>query len=835
MAVEQVLIQIVGSAKALQAAVNSTLGNLQSGFQSLGKSITQSLSRAAHAAANVIAVQLGAALTFIILKGAQFQDQMMKTALVAGGGFDELSKKARELGATTAFTATQAARGMYDLASAGFDTAEIIDSVGASMRLAGATGSEMYQATGLVTRTIRAFGLDASESTRITDIFSKSILTSQLTMHRLTEAMKYAAPVGASFGMSVEDTAGSVALLVDILGQGTMAGTAFRMAMAKASRPSRTGRLVVEKYGLQLRDTEGKMKSFVGILEELAKTTIMPKEAMELFGVRAGAVVRQISVNMQRGKTDIKAYMEMLKNSAGSTQAMYDKMMTTVLSKWKIWWSKIVDIALSSFDMLLPYIDKLLDHMTIGVTGWVEFFKLAAVDVDKTWQMLLIRIPANLEVILGEMGISVLSFLGRVLGWIANGIKAIRDSIANLVGRLFNDTIFPIVGSLVNYVLGMFNSIFTFSSNAVTEFLRWGQREFQRAAVGGIEDFFWDVLERMGNGIVSFINHIRKQLKNLGKSLDKIFLPFYYAILEKMAKGLQKILSWMPLDFAKRWTKSLGVVAIGFESLKIQAKHGSDAVLEFWKRSAKEGVEAPIVKASATWIERLKAMVLESSKESQVALTTWVNNARERMRISEEERIKKKTGLSEDEQAEIRQQILAEEKRRKDLAETKVWAEEIKKVIKSVGKSFLRDFVDRAFDGTFKLRHALRDLLKDLAKAIIKARLLKIFGFSKGTSVRGAPVGAAKGTSLQGIGYQHGTSLHGSDTIPAMLTPGEIVLNRSASDVFRSMARTSLAGAGGGGNIQIVIPLSPSLLGSREQIIELQTELDRYRHVTKSR
>lgn len=142
----------------------------------------------------------------------------------------------------------------------------------------------------------------------------------------------------------------------------------------------------------------------------------------------------------------------------------------------------------------------------------------------------------------------------------------------------------------------------------------------------------------------------------------------------------------------------------------------------------------------------------------------------------------------------------------------------LEKVIKNTGdlshawKKFAQDFLVTIAQMIAKqiMFNMLTDMGFMSGKGIFSNALRKVFGFSSGTGVGGVP------------GYASGTGMMGTDTVPAMLTPGEIVLDRNASDVFRGMA----ASGGGMGGITVIIQSNPSLLGNREELIRLDTALN---------
>src|SRR5690606_19651786 len=134
-------------------------------------------------------------------------------------------------GRTTSFTASQVAEGMLELGRAGFNPAEIDAAIAGMLDLARATGTELAEAVGIASSTIRSFGLAASDSAHVADVLTAAANGSAQTLTDLGEAMKMAAPIAAEVGMTLEDTAKAIGTLANFGIRGTMAGTSLRQIM----------------------------------------------------------------------------------------------------------------------------------------------------------------------------------------------------------------------------------------------------------------------------------------------------------------------------------------------------------------------------------------------------------------------------------------------------------------------------------------------------------------------------------------------------------------------------------------------------------------------------
>ena len=151
--------------------------------------------------------------------------------------FAVLTDQAKQLGRTTSFTAKQVAEGMTSLGRAGFKPAEIQAAIPAVLNLARATGTELGQAADYAANSIRAFGLSASDTTRVADVLTATANNSAQTVDDLAESLKYAAPVAADAGESIESTSKALGVLANMGIKGSMAGTTIRQMFIRLADP----------------------------------------------------------------------------------------------------------------------------------------------------------------------------------------------------------------------------------------------------------------------------------------------------------------------------------------------------------------------------------------------------------------------------------------------------------------------------------------------------------------------------------------------------------------------------------------------------------------------
>ena len=208
----------------------------------------------------------------IIKTTADFDASMSKVAAVSGAAgedFDKLREKAREMGATTKFTASDAADAMNYMAMAGWKTEQMLDGVSGIMNLAAESREELATTSDIVTDALTAFGMSAEESSRFADILAAASSNANTNVSMMGESFKYVAPVAGSLGYSAEDVSIALGLMANSGIKASMAGTSLRNMFQRMAKPTKESAMAMDRLGLSLYDDEGKMYSFREIMNQL--------------------------------------------------------------------------------------------------------------------------------------------------------------------------------------------------------------------------------------------------------------------------------------------------------------------------------------------------------------------------------------------------------------------------------------------------------------------------------------------------------------------------------------------------------------------------------------
>lgn len=236
---------------------------LESGLKKLGSITTKGL-KAATVAITGTATAMGGIATAAVKVGSDFEAQMSRVQAISGATGDEfeaLREQAVELGADTAFSATEAAQGMENLAAAGFTTSEIMDAMPGMLNLAAAAGEDLASSADIAASTLRGFGLEASDAAHVADVLAENANRTNSSVSETGEAMKYVAPLARAAGISMEETAAAIGIMANAGIQGSQAGTTLRGALSRLSKPTDVMTQAMDELGVSFYDSEGKMLS----------------------------------------------------------------------------------------------------------------------------------------------------------------------------------------------------------------------------------------------------------------------------------------------------------------------------------------------------------------------------------------------------------------------------------------------------------------------------------------------------------------------------------------------------------------------------------------------
>ena len=260
-------------------------------ISNLSSKLGNGLKTAAKIGAAAITAASAATVAFAkssIDAGMAFDSSMSQVAATMGTTVDQISELrdfALEMGASTAFSASQAADALNYMALAGYDAEQAMEALPNVLNLAAAGGIELAAASDMVTDAQSALGLSMEESSIMVDQMAKTASKSNTSVAQLGEAILTVGGTASYMAGGTEQINKVLGVLADNGIKGAEAGTHLRNMLLSLSAPTSDAQAIIDKFGLQIFDAEGKMRDFADIFPELnaAMEGLTEQEKLDAF------------------------------------------------------------------------------------------------------------------------------------------------------------------------------------------------------------------------------------------------------------------------------------------------------------------------------------------------------------------------------------------------------------------------------------------------------------------------------------------------------------------------------------------------------------------------
>lgn len=378
-----------------------------------------------------------------------FEAEMSKVKAISGATGDDfisLENKAREMGAKTKFSASEAAEALEYMAMAGWKPKEMLEGIEGVMNLAAASGEDLALTSDIVTDSLTAFGLSAKDSTHFADILAATSSNANTNVAMMGETFKYAAPIAGTLGYSVEDTALAIGLMANSGIKGSQAGTALRTGLTRLASPTKEVEKGMELLGLSMEDIQGKsldetLRILRNSFDDLDGTQ-QTQAASMIFGQNAMSGMLKI---IQASEGDYNKLSDAIGNADGAAKDMSTTMQDNLegdLDKLK---SAAEELAISFGELLIPALRDGVDKLTDLIDKFIEM-------------------PDSIkQIILDIAGFAaVLGPIIWIVGKVSSGIGLISGALAVMQGSMVGATPAMIgLGKMFSFIKLAFSSLKT--------------------------------------------------------------------------------------------------------------------------------------------------------------------------------------------------------------------------------------------------------------------------------------------------------------------------------------------------------------------------------------
>ncbi|AQT85697.1 putative phage tail tape measure protein [Paenibacillus larvae subsp. larvae] len=434
--------------------------------ETIGKKFT-GVGKALTAGLTVPIVALGAAS---VKMGMDFEAGMSTVKAITGAtgkDFSDLQETAKELGATTVFSATEAAEGMKYLGLAGWKTQDIIKAMPGMLDLAAAGALDLGTAADITSDTMQAFGMSADRATHAADVFAYASSNSNTTVEMLGEGMKYLAPVANQFGWSLEESSAAMMFLADAGLKGSIAGQAFASSLTRLAKPTSEMQKVMDRTGISFFDAQGKMKSMpelIAAIEEGTKGMTDQQKSATLSTLFGAEAYKHWAILLGRGSDQLQTMTTNLEQSDGTAKQMSDTMTQNLQGSVKEMASTFESVALIIYDQLKPALEAIVKK----ITEVLKWFQGLSPEMQKT-----ISIIAAVAAAIGPL-LLILGTATKVMGVMKAGLALLSRSFLGLLGPvgLIIAAIAGVIAIIMNwdsikeFFINLWNSIVSYLSEA---------------------------------------------------------------------------------------------------------------------------------------------------------------------------------------------------------------------------------------------------------------------------------------------------------------------------------------------------------------------------------
>lgn len=340
-------------------------------FEALGSSL-KTVGSTITTAVSLPLLALGAGA---IKTASDFEAGMSKVSALSGATGDDLKMledKAREMGASTKYSATESAEALSYMALAGWDAEQMAAGLEPSLKLAGAAGMDLALATDIVTDTMSMFGMEASEATKMTDMLAYAQANSNTDVQQLGEALKYCGASANAMGYDLADTTALLGTFADQGLKGSSAGTTLNAMFRDMKKNAKDGAIAIGDTNVAIVDANGNYRDMTDILADVEKATEGMTQAerdMALSSIWGTEALKGVNMAFEAGVPKIREFEEGIRNSDGAASEMYDTMQNNLQGAIDNMKSAFEGLLITIGQRLIPIFQSLVEGIT-NVFTW---------------------------------------------------------------------------------------------------------------------------------------------------------------------------------------------------------------------------------------------------------------------------------------------------------------------------------------------------------------------------------------------------------------------------------------------------------------------------------
>lgn len=437
----------------------------------------------------VIGVASVAAAKKTIDVGKSFEAGMSEVQAISGASgkdLERLSNKAKEMGATTKFSATESATALKYMAMAGWKTNQMVSGLAGVMNLAAASGEDLGTVSDIVTDSMTAFGLKANQSGHFADVLAKASSSSNTNVGLMGETFKYVAPLAGSMGYSIEDTATAIGLMANAGIKGSQAGTSLRSILTRLVKPPKDAAAALSELGISTTNADGSMKPLRQTMSELREKFSGLTESQK--SQYASSIAGQEAMSgllaiVSASDSDFNKLQKAIDNSSGAAKKQADIMNNNLQGALYELGSAAEAVGIGIYEDIKEPLTKAVKVGTTQVSALASKLKKGGIkEVVPKSAVNTVQNLGKVAMVAGKGGVTVLSTATKVLG---NNLEIALPLATSFVGVIAGYKAFKTASDAVTTFSTALSALNTLEkANAITLVAQQGGLTALQTVVG---------------------------------------------------------------------------------------------------------------------------------------------------------------------------------------------------------------------------------------------------------------------------------------------------------------------------------------------------------------
>lgn len=329
------------------------------------------------------------ATQYVIEVGSAFEASMSEVQAISGATSAELEKmsaKAKQLGSTSRFSATEVSQAFKYMSLAGWDVSQSISAVDGVIQLAAASGMDLAAASDMVTDYLSAFGMEASQATYMADMLAYAQSHSNTTAEQLGEAYKNCAANMNASGQDIETTTSLLEALANQGSKSSEAGTKVSAIMRDVTAKMDEGKIAIGDTTVAVMDANGNFRDMTDIIKDVDDATKNmgdAEKAAALASTFTSDSISGLNMILNEGIDKVAGYEEELRNSSGAASDMADTMQNNLQGKITAAGSALEGLGIAAYNYISGPAGTVVDMATGMFKGLTDLISPAKTEMQE--------------------------------------------------------------------------------------------------------------------------------------------------------------------------------------------------------------------------------------------------------------------------------------------------------------------------------------------------------------------------------------------------------------------------------------------------------------------